>query len=77
MPGLEEAKEIALRNGALAALVSGAGSTMLILSDEQRDYRDSQKSLEKLGYGSELIEVAPIATGVQVYKDGMELELWP
>lgn len=77
MPGMEEAKEIALRHGALAALVSGAGSTMLILSDVQRDYSESQKALEKLGFDSELIEVAPIATGVQVYKDGMELELWP
>lgn len=77
MPGMEEAKEIALRHGALAALVSGAGSTLLILSDAQRDYSESQKALEKLGVDSELIEVAPITTGVQVYKDGMELELWP
>ncbi len=77
MPGVEEAKAIALRLGALAVLVSGAGSTMLILSDAQRDFSESQQALEKLGYGSELIEVAPIATGVQVYKDGMELELWP
>ena len=77
MPGLQEAKEIALRQGALAALVSGAGSTMLILSNAKRNFRDTQKALKKLGYDSELIELAPIANGVQCYRDEMELELWP
>ena len=77
MPGLQEAKEIALRQGALAAIVSGAGSTMLILSDAKRDFRDTQEALKKLGYASELIEVAPIANGVKCYRDEMELELWP
>lgn len=77
MPGIEEAKRIALDKGALAALVSGAGSTMLILADEEKDFSATVGALEKLGYGAQLIEVAPIATGVQCFENEMELKLWP
>lgn len=77
MPGIEAAKEIALADGAIAALVSGAGSTMLILSDERKDFSACIGALEKLGYGAELLEVAPIATGVQCFENEMELKLWP
>lgn len=77
MPGIQEAKEIALKNGAMAALVSGAGSTMLILSAEKKDFSETLVALEKVNAGGQLIEVPPIATGVQCYKNEMELEIWP
>lgn len=77
MPGIEACKEIALEQGAIAALVSGAGSTMLILSDAEKDFSACVSALEKLGYGAQLMEVAPISTGVQCYEDEMELKLWP
>lgn len=77
MPGIEDAKRIALEHGALAALVSGAGSTMLILSDAPRDFSAAVQALEALGYGAELKEVPPISSGVQCYKNEMELKLWP
>lgn len=77
MPGIEEAKQIALAHGAIAALVSGAGSTMLILADEPKDFSACTGALEKLGYSAELIEVAPITTGVQCFENEMELKLWP
>lgn len=77
MPGISEAKEVAMANGALAALVSGAGSTMLILSDAPKDFDAVKKPLEELGYGAQLIEVAPIENGVQCFENEMELKLWP
>lgn len=77
MPGIQEAKEIALAQGALAALVSGAGSTMLILSPAQQDFSPALAPLKQLGYGAQLIEVAPIMSGVQCFENEMELKLWP
>ena len=77
MPGIVEARQAALDHGALAALVSGAGSTMLILSDAPRDFGAALAPLAALGYGAELLEVPPIATGVQCFKNEMELKLWP
>lgn len=77
MPGIQEAKEIALEKGALAALVSGAGSTMLILSDAKRDFSETLKALEQKRVSGQLIEVAPIATGVQCFENEMELKIWP
>ncbi|MDO4280636.1 MAG: homoserine kinase [Peptococcaceae bacterium] len=77
MPGIEEAKKVALAEGAFAAVVSGAGSTMLILSETPKDFSKTKAPLEALGYGAELMEVAPIMTGVECYKDEMELKLWP
>ena len=76
MPGIEEAKAIELEKGAVAALVSGAGSTMLIVSDKQMDFSDTKKALEEKGYGSQLLEVAPIKDGAKCYMNGVELELW-
>lgn len=77
MPGIQEAKQAALDAGALAALVSGAGSTMLILSDAARDFSGAKAALEALGYGAQLLEVPPISTGVQCFKNEMELKIWP
>ena len=77
MPGIQEAKQAALDAGALAALVSGAGSTMLILSDAACDFSGAKAALEALGYGAQLLEVPPISTGVQCFKNEMELKIWP
>ena len=76
MPGIAETKAAALAEGALAAIVSGAGSTMLILSANNRDYSGALKALTEQGIAAHLIEVAPIKDGVQVYRDEMELSLW-
>lgn len=76
MPGIEDAKKVALEKGALAAIVSGAGSTMLILSDRARDFSATVSTLSKQNIASHLLEVAPIRDGVQVYKDEMELKIW-
>ena len=76
MPGIEEAKAIALEKGAMAALVSGAGSTMLIVSDKDIDFSETTKALEEKGFGAQLLEVAPINEGAKCYMNGVELELW-
>jgi homoserine kinase len=76
MPGIPQAKEAALEAGALAAVVSGAGSTMLILSDHPQDFGQAKEVLNRQGIDARLIEVAPIDQGVQIYRDEMELNLW-
>ena len=49
---------------------------MLIVSDKQMDFSDTKKALEEKGYGSQLLEVAPIKDGAKCYMNGVELELW-
>lgn len=76
MPGIQDAKEKALKKGALAAIVSGAGSTMLILSDGIKDFSDVVTTLAEQKIGSHLLEVPPTSQGVRCFNNEMELRVW-
>lgn len=76
MPGIKEAKAKALEKGAIAAIVSGAGSTMLILSEHAQDFSEVVTMLAERQIGARLLKVPPTNKGVQCFKDEMELKLW-
>ncbi len=77
MPGMLDVQKTALENGALAAVVSGAGSTMLFLSKNPLDASKLLAPLITQGYGGKVLTLDLREHGVLYYKDEMELKLWP
>ena len=77
MPGMARMRELALDAGALAAPVSGAGSTMLVLSDKPLDVAPfmAQAAEEKIKL--QALKVPIIAQGVQRTDTETEMVLWP
>lgn len=77
MPGMARMRELALDAGALAAPVSGAGSTMLVLSDKPLDVAPfmAQAAEEKIKL--QALKVPIIAQGVQPTDTETEMVLWP
>lgn len=77
MPGMIDVQKEALENGALAAVVSGAGSTMLFLSKKSLDKDKLLAPLISQGYNGKVLTLNLREHGVLYYKDEMELKLWP
>ena len=77
MPGMARMRELALDAGALAAPVSGAGSTMLVLSDKPLAAAPfmAQAAEEKIKL--QALKVPIIAQGVQRTDTETEMVLWP
>lgn len=76
MPGMEAVKEAALAAGAIAALVSGAGSTLLVLSEKELKEDTLLAPLQKTGNKGHVENLQATDQGVCMIIDGMEKTLW-
>lgn len=77
MPGMSSVREKALENGALAAVVSGAGSTMLFLGTKALKDEVLLEPLQEKGFNGRVLTLDIREYGVLYFKDEMELKLWP
>ncbi len=77
MPGMAEAREAAMEMGALAAVVSGAGSAMLFLSEMALDTEKLITGLKNQGYSGWATSLALRTDGATLYENERKLRLWP
>lgn len=76
MPGMNEVREAALEAGALAALVSGAGSTLLILSEKELEDDRLLAPLLATGNTGHIEDLQATENGACLVINGLEQRLW-
>lgn len=77
MPGIKEARDAAIESGALAAVISGAGSTLLIISTQIIPESVLTAPLIAVGNSGRVKILDTISQGVSCHYQETELNLWP
>ncbi len=63
--------------GAYGTIISGAGSTLLVFYDENFFLEDFKKYCQNTFKNAIVVDVHPIQTGAQIFKDESELKICP